>query len=393
MQNYNKKVILKKGKDFPVKNKHLWIFSGAIERAEPYENGEILKVYSSNNEFLGHGYFNSKTTIAGRMLNFSSEDPMTSIKKNINTAVKLRSQLMEGKNTNAYRLINGENDNMPGLIADIYNDILVIQISTVGMDKIKPVVIDSLIDLFGKNITIYERSTMPARRIDGLKDFEGFINGEKKQRTQILENGIKFEVDVAEGQKTGFFLDMREMRSLIGGLSRNKKVLNCFSYSGGFSLYALKGGASYVTSVEISEQANQLSKMNFELNGYDHNKNKIVTQDVFEFLKKDELNYDIVILDPPAFAKKKQDIDNATRKYIELNKLALSKMKPGSILLTCSCSYYMDEESFDKVIKRAGVDTNKDIRLLSKHRMAQDHAINIYNTEFDYLKSRLLYII
>lgn len=393
MQNYNKKVVLKKGKDFPVKNRHQWIFSGAIEKIDNYENGEILKVYSNDGQLLGHGYFNSKTTIAGRMLNFSKEDPILSIKNNIKEAIVLRSKLVSSDTTNAFRLVNGENDNLPGLIADMYNDTIVIQISTVGMDKLKPLVVSSLLDNLSGIKTIYERSTMPSRRIDGLSDHEGFIHGDEKSKIHILENGLKFEIDIVEGQKTGFFLDMREMRSLIGELSKNKSVLNCFSYSGGFSLYALKGGAREVTSVEISEHANELCKTNFKLNGYDHKKHEIITQDVFDFLKKNELGHDIIILDPPAFAKKKQDIDNAFRKYYELNRLVLSKIKPGSILLTCSCSYYMDEDNFDKAIKKAGVDTNRDIRIISRHRMAKDHTINMYQTEFDYLKSRLLYVI
>ena len=393
MPNY-KKVYLKKDKETPLKNQHRWIFSGAIDKADKYEDGEILQVFSSKNELLGHAYMNSKTTIAGRMLNFSNEDPIVSIKKHIKIAFEMRKTLIDTSNTNCYRIINGENDNIPGLTADLYNEVLVIQISTAGMDRLKPTVLPMLAELFNNKISIYEKSSMPSRRIDGLKDSEGWVYGDEKQKVEVAENGIKFLIDFINGQKTGFFLDMREMRKLIGQHSKNKKVLNCFSYSGGFSLYALKAGATLVNSVEISEQANDLAKTNHQLNGFDYNKNTVFTQDTFDFLKKNsKLDYDIVILDPPAFAKKKMDIKNALRRYYELNKQTMSKMNSGSILLTCSCSYHIPDEAFEKMVKKAGIDSGKDLKVISKHRMALDHGINIYHTEFDYLKSLVLYVI
>jgi len=391
MPNY-KKVVLKKDKETPLKNRHQWIFSGAIERADQYTDGEILQVYSNSKELLGHAYFNSKTTIAGRMLNFSNEDPITSIKRNVKTAFEMRKKLIDTQDTNCFRIINGENDNVPGLTADLYNDVIVIQISTAGMDKLKHVIIPILCELFKNKISIYERSSNPSRHIDGLQDFNGWVYGEEKQKVEVKESGIKFIVDFIGGQKTGFFLDMREMRKLIGQLSSGKKVLNCFSYSGGFSLHALKGGAILVNSVEASEQANELCKTNHQINGFDHTKNTIFTQDVFDFIKNNKLDYDIVILDPPAFAKKKIDINNALRKYHELNRSTLSKMKSGSILLTCSCSYHVSAEDFEIMVKKSGIDSGKELRIISKHRMAQDHGINIYHTEFDYLKSLLLYV-
>ncbi len=391
MPNY-KKVILKKDKEAPLRHRHRWIFSGAIERADQYTDGEILQVYSNKNELLGHAYFNSKTTIAGRMLNFSNEDPIASIKRNIKTSFEMRKKLINIDDTNCFRIINGENDNVPGLTADLYNDVIVIQISTAGMDKLKPIVVSTFCELFENKISIYERSSNPSRHIDGLQDFNGWVYGEEKQKIEVKESGIKFIVDFIGGQKTGFFLDMREMRKLIGELSNGKKVLNCFSYSGGFSLHALKGGATTVNSVEASEQANELCKTNHQINGFDHTKNTIFTQDAFDFIKNNKLDYDIVILDPPAFAKKKIDINNALRKYHELNRSTLSKMKPGSILLTCSCSYHVSAEDFETMIKKAGIDSGRELRIISKHRMAQDHGINIYHTEFDYLKSLMLYV-
>jgi 23S rRNA (cytosine1962-C5)-methyltransferase len=387
-----KKVYLKKGKDFQLKNRHRWIFSGAIDKMDAHENGEILKVYSNTKEFLGHAYFNDKTDIAGRMLNFSDEDPLKSIKDNIKKALNMRTQLIDTNRTNCFRAINGENDGLPGLIVDIYNDVAVIQISTLGMDRLRPLIISELSSHLNKGVSIYERSSMGSRKIEGLNNVETHVLGPEKKDTEVLENGIKFIVDFIDGQKTGFFLDMREMRQLIGSLSKNKKVLNCFSYSGGFSLYALKHGANVVQSVEISEQANKIAEQNFDINGFKEHKKDILTMNVFDFIKKEQLDHDIIILDPPAFAKKRSDVKNALTKYYELNRTTLRKMKSGTLLLTCSCSYHVDQDSFDSTIKKAGVDANKELIIISKHRMAMDHSINIYHKEFDYLKSLLIYV-
>jgi len=389
----DKKVVLKKGKETPIKYKHHWIFSGAVQSAPNYEDGDILPVYSAGGELLGHGYFNHKTSICGRMVNFSNEDPLLSIKENIKAAIQLRDAVFYEPKTNCFRLINGEGDLIPGLVVDRYADALVMQINTTGIDKIKDFVLATLVEELKDKIScIYEKSVSSSRKQDGLLPFKGFLYGKEKQKIQVLENNIKFNVDVVNGQKTGLFLDMRNMRSLIKEICKNKTVLNCFGYSGGFSLYALHGGAKNVVTVDISKEATASAIENFEINGFDHTKNKIITADVFDFLKTDSLNYDIIILDPPAFAKKKSDIHNAQKGYKEINKAALSKMPSGSLLLTCSCSYYIDEEMFERVLSSAAKETGRTLKIISKHRLAQDHVINPCHTEFNYLKSLLIYV-
>jgi 23S rRNA (cytosine1962-C5)-methyltransferase len=413
-----KRAVLKKGKDVPIRNFHHWIFSGAIDYIDEYENGEILTVQSNSKDILGHAYFNKTTDIAGRMMNFDNSDPVASLKKNIINSIKLREEIfkLDGaycKNngeTNCFRLINGESDAVPGLIVDKYNDVLVVQIASIGMEKLKGFVLEELKDFYKGSIkTIYERSDMSSRKREGLKPSFGFLytKEDKKEakdntKVEVLEHGIKFLVDFVNGQKTGLFLDMREMRSLIGNLSLDKNILNCFCYTGAFSLHALKGGARSVTSIDISKPALELAETNFELNNFgahlaENNetlnlKNQIINKDVFSFLREQELNYDVIILDPPAFAKKKKDLDNAKKAYYEINHTTFSKMPKGSILLTCSCSYHIDALSFERIIAKAAKDAGRKIKLISKHRLAFDHPINLYHQDFDYLKSLVLYV-
>jgi 23S rRNA (cytosine1962-C5)-methyltransferase len=388
-----KKIYLKPGKEIPVKFKHHWIFSGAVKNAhDKITDGDIVAVYSDRSELLGHGYFNNSTTIQIRMLNFSSQDPIESIRENVANAVVLRNKIF-GKDTNTYRVINGEGDLIPGLVVDRYNTVLVIQIATVGIEALKQTIVDTLIEAtkdWGIE-SIYEKSNMPARGKDGLQNFSGFVWGKEITSTVVLENGIKFEVDFIKGQKTGLFLDMREMRKLVGEYAKGRTVLNCFSYSGGFSLYAAVGGAKSVTSVDSDDGAIELSKKNFEINDL-----KVphlpIAVDAFKFLNDDPLKYDFIILDPPAFAKKKDDIPQAKRGYGQINRLVLSKIPAGSFLLTCSCSYHLDKEEFEQVVKKAASDARRSVKIISKHHLAPDHPININHTEVDYLKSILLYV-
>jgi 23S rRNA (cytosine1962-C5)-methyltransferase len=388
-----KKIYLKPGKEIPVKFRHHWIFSGAVKNAhDKISDGDIVAVYSDRNELLGHGYFNNTTTIQIRMLNFSGQDPLESIKENISNAVALRNKVF-GDDTNTYRVINGEGDLIPGLVVDRYNTVLVIQIATVGIEALKPMLVETLIEAtkdWGIE-SIYEKSNMPARGKDGLQNFAGFVWGKEISSTVVLENNIKFEVDFIKGQKTGLFLDMREMRKLVGEYTKGRTVLNCFSYSGGFSLYAAVGGAKSVTSVDSDDGAIALSKRNFEINDL-----KVphlpIAVDAFKFLNDDPLQYDFIILDPPAFAKKKDDIPQAKRGYGQINRLVLSKIPKGSFLLTCSCSYHLDKEEFEQVVKKAASDARRSAKIISKHHLASDHPININHTEVDYLKSILLYV-
>lgn len=389
-------IYLKKGKEIPIKRRHHWIFSGAISHGAKFADGDICAIYSYSNEFLGHGYCNNKTTIAIRMINYSTEDPLVSLEKNIEKAFQMRINLFSDNNTNAYRLVNGEGDFVPGLIVDRYNNILVLQISTVGIDKLKDKVVEFIKNASNKTGIkidgVYEKSTMSARSKDGLMPFEGLLYGNLTPNTLIEENGIKFIVNIAESQKTGLFLDQREMRKLIGSYSKGKRVLNCFGYTGGFSFYAKAGNAQSVTTIDISEPAISQCKLNYEANNFSLSNDEFLAIDAFDFLRSNSLNFDIVILDPPAFAKKKTDLEKAVKGYAEINRTSLSKMPAGSILLTCSCSYHLSQEMFEEIVKKAAMDAKREVRIISRQRLAADHPININHKEIDYLKSLLLYV-
>lgn len=387
-----KKIFLKKGKEKPLLSKHHWIFSGAIKEAPKLEQGELVEVYTESNTLLGKAYVNPKGSLFARMIAFGTQSLEDALEKSISDAFHLRNTLFQSLDTNCYRLINGEGDRIPGLIVDRYNDHLCIQIGTKGIDRLKDKIVDLLKKFMPDVKCIYEKSDLPTRSQEGLKDFQGVLYGQLDAHLVGIENGYKFHVDLIEGQKTGFFIDQREMRKLIGSLSQNKEVLNCFSYSGGFSIYALKNGAKKVRSVDISKKAVELVEKNIKLNHLDSSDHEAICEDVFEFLKNDPIQDDIVILDPPAFAKKKEDVVQACRGYKEINRLAMLKMKKGALLLTASCSYHVDEKLFQQVLFQAALDAKREVKILSRHHLAMDHPINIFHPEADYLKSFILEI-
>jgi 23S rRNA (cytosine1962-C5)-methyltransferase len=383
-------VILKRNKDKPIRNHHHWIFSGAVKSMPMFEDGAILPVRSDNGDLLGYAYFNRESSIIGRMLSFDETVPLEAIEKNIASALALRKTLLT-ETTNACRLINGEGDSLPGLIVDIYDDVLVIQIATLGMEKLKPFILDVLTTKISPR-AIYEKSILPTRREEGLLDFEGHLCGERVETVEIKEDGVHFLVEILGSQKTGFFLDLREMRRLVKSLAEGRKVLNCFCYTGAFSIAALAGGAAKVDSVDSSERAIELAKRNFVLNSFSLEPNGFFVEDVFEFLRQNDMPYDFIILDPPAFAKKKTDVVEACRGYKDINRLATHKILPQGLLLTFSCSYFVTEALFQKVIFQAAAEARRKVRLLQRHHLAYDHPINIYHPESEYLKSFLLYI-
>lgn len=382
-------VILKKGKEKILKQRHHWIFSGAIDSfPKDYVDGHLIGIYSSTSELLGYGYFNRKCSLAGRVVSFGSEDPYLFLKQSLERAIVMRSTFFADA---SYRLVNGEGDLLPGLIIDKYGSYLVLQIGTLGMEFLKSWIVDQLRELL-PIAGIYEKSTLPTRKEEGLEKQEGLLWGEVPNETEIEEEGVRLKVDLKKGQKTGFFLDQREMRKWIGTLSRGKRVLNTFCYSGGFTLQAMKNQASRVDSVDISADAIELCKKNVALNGFSLNTHGFYAEDVFTFLKEKDLDYDIVILDPPAFAKKKGDIVAAARGYKEINRVALKKMPPKSILLTCSCSYHMGADLFRTVVFQAALEAKRSVKVIGEHRLAVDHPINLYHPESNYLKSLLLYV-
>lgn len=385
-------VILKPGKEVIFQRKHHWIFSGAIDQMpKEIENGNLLPVLSYNRHLLGYAYFNRRSALCGRIVSFNKTPPYEAMKQSLQQAIALRKRFIEKKTTTAYRLVNGEGDYLPGLVIDAYDKCLVIQIGTLGMEKIKPWLIDTLCSLLPIE-GIYEKSLLPTRKEEGLEPFEGLLWGKCNDETRILENGMSFDVSIQRGQKTGFFLDHREMRAQIRSLAAGKSVLNCFSYTGGFTVAALFGGAIRADSVDSSQDAIDRVKNNIVLNGFSNRDCHYYCQDLFHFLKTDLFAYDIIILDPPAFAKKKKDLEAAAKAYRRLNCEMMKKMAPKTVLLSCSCSYHLEAPYFQQIILEAALEAKRDVRIIGRHRLAPDHPINLFHPETDYLKSLLLFL-
>lgn len=384
-------VVLKPGRDKAVRNRHHWIFSGAIRELPGFEDGDILPVRDARGELLGHGYFNRRSSITGRMIAFGDEPPEDAVRRAIERALAMRARFFDPAATNARRLVNAEGDGLPGLIADLYDDVLVLQVATLGMDRLKPLVLDVLRGAL-KPRSVLERSDLPARREEGLPETEGLLAGEPVDRVRILENGISFWVGLAGGQKTGFYLDQRESRRLVRDSAAGRRLLNAFAYTGSFSVCALLGGAVQADSVDTSASALALARDNFELNGLPSEAGVFFNKDVFEFLREPALDHDFIILDPPAFAKKRTDVVAACRGYKDINRLALQRVRVPGLVLTFSCSHFVDEGLFQQVVFQAAHEAGRRVRILQKHRQAFDHPVNVYHPETAYLKGFLLYV-
>jgi 23S rRNA (cytosine1962-C5)-methyltransferase len=353
-------------------------------------DGEIYSVFSSKGELLGRGYFNRGCSLAGRLISFGHNDPCRAIKESLVEALKLRLSVYQ--QPQAFRLVNGESDNLPGLVVDFYGRGLVIQVSTLGMEKLKPLIIEELVRLL-KPEFIYEKSLLPSRKEEGLDDFEGLLYGQFMEPILVEEQGIKFKIYLSQAQKTGFFLDQRQMRQLVRQIASGKKVLDGFSYTGGFSLAALKGGALRVDLVDDSPKALETARENLKLNSSSEDSFRLINQDMFDFLKQQgKLDYDLIVLDPPAFAKKKADLKAATKAYRQLNRLVLERMKARSLLLTFSCSYYINSQLFQKIIFQSALEAGREVKILQRHHQSFDHPVSIFHPESDYLKGFLLYV-
>jgi 23S rRNA (cytosine1962-C5)-methyltransferase len=373
---------LKKGKEKTVRLGHPWIFSGAVLQTDA-KNGTLCRVESFEGDFLGIGYINERSNIRVRMLGHLENVPEGLIHRLIQKSIQRRHCF--DFRSNAKRLVNGENDGLSGLIADLYDDILVLQFGTLGMQNLKEQVIQafqSILQLKG----IYEKSTAISRKEEGLTPSVGWLAGDASMgKVEIYEEDIRFIVDVVQGQKTGFFLDQRQMRYWVRQFVQKKKVLNLCAYSGGFSLHALKAGAADVTSVDLSKDACEQMDRNTKLNGLENH--KIVQSDVFAFLKNCEEKFDFVIVDPPAFIKSRKDIPKGTRAYRELNREALRLVAEGGILMSSSCSHFMEPASFDVLLMEAALLEGRDTKVFQRHIQAFDHLKSIAFREGDYLKS------
>lgn len=378
---------LKKGKEKPILQHHHWIYSGAISTLP--NSGELAEVESSSGDLLGIALLNKGHSISAHMLAFGNETIEEALKSRIAQAAKMRRRLFDPAHTNAFRLINAEGDGIPGLVVDSYGGVLVLQISHPALEPLKDLIV-SLLTLECTPSAIYEKSTSFMRKKSGLEEARGLLYGEAHPEVEILENGLKFTVDIQTGQKTGLFLDQREMRALIREMAAGRRVLNGFAYTGGFSISALAGGASHVDSVEISARCKDPVEKNLALNNLANH--QFIEADFFEFLKETDCRYDLVILDPPAFVKRRESIATGFRAYKELNRLTLAKMPPGSLLLTCSCSYHVDEPLFQNILFRAALEANRKVQILSRHRQALDHPVSLFHPESSYLKSFLLYV-
>ena len=391
MHNMNyPRIVIKKGREIPLLHGHPWIFSGALARADKeIERGEVVLATTNSGQPLALGFFNYGD-IAFRVL---TEDVTAIIDKNfwrrrIREALALRTKIITPA-TDAYRLVNAEGDKLPGLVVDRYGDCLVFSVGTAGIERWREALIEILADETGAK-TIYERSEGRSRKLEGLTDRIGPASGEAPEAMDILENGLRFEVDIQAGQKTGFFLDQRGSRELVGRLSRGASVLNCFSYTGAFSLYAARGGARRVVSVEASAAANEIAARNFRRNGLNPELHPILTADCFEFLRQTTDLYDVIILDPPAFAKSRKDLNRAAHGYKEINMQAARRLAAGGLLATFSCSNHLDEELFGKIVLGAVRDAGKTAQLLSRTSAGPDHPVNLAHPEGRYLKGLFL---
>ncbi len=386
-------LVLKADRDIHVRHKHHAIFQDAVESFPDAPDGAIVEVRSAANEFLCYATLNRKAYICARAIAWEKSEPMGQLRSAIKRAVDLRRALFVDEDTNALRLINAEGDGIPGLIADRYADVLVLQLTTLGMEAMRPWLVKTLQECTGC-AKVFEKSTSTAREKEGLTDVEGWVRGEGPTRIAVRERGIDFLIELAGSQKTGLFLDQREMRSLVRAHAKGRTVLDCCSYVGGFSVSALKGGALAADPVDYDAAALDRAREHATLNGFTAEQMNPAVQDAFEFLRRKPLPraYDFIVLDPPAFAKRSDDIEQASRAYIDLNRMALEHLPAGGLLLTCSCSYHIDVPKFQSIVVHAARQARRSVRIVQRHRQALDHPVNLFHPETDYLKSLLLWV-
>jgi 23S rRNA (cytosine1962-C5)-methyltransferase len=387
-----KKIWLKKNKEKAVIRQHPWLFSGAIMRKDAaIDDGEIVAVHSAADERLGCGYYNGKTQIAVRLLSFGNQDISPDYLRNLITAAAAwRKENPLLGNTDSYRLIFSEGDFFPGLIVDNYNRHLVLQCLTLGIEKLKDTITGILIDDFNP-ASIYERSEHEGRNIEGLGPSRGQVYGTTPEELMISEEGMSFYANLHAGQKTGFYLDQRDNRALVRRLSGGRRVLNLFSYTGGFSVAAAMGGAARVTSVDASAEALDLARKNMELNRLD-TPGGFVRSDIFQYLRDESFTDDFIIIDPPALAKNRASVNNACRGYKDLHLQVASRCPAGTLVLTCSCSRFIDMHLFQMVVFEAFADAGRKAFIIGKHTQPCDHPTSLFCPETEYLKTLLLLV-
>lgn len=389
------KIILKPGKEQSVLRFHPWIFSGAIDKAEGNpEEGDVVEVTDSNGNFLGLGHC-QPGSISVRIFSFQNVEPNLEFwEQKVASAYRLRNivGLTNDTTTNIFRLVHGEGDGMPGLIVDIYGDTAVMQAHSLGMYLIRETLAKAIVNALNGTIkNVYDKSsgTLPFKSIEEKKD--EYIIGNLSS-SELYEYGNRFLVSWEEGQKTGFFIDQRENRKLLGEYSKNRTVLNTFGYTGGFSVAALKAGAKRVVSVDSSAKAIELTNANVALNFGNNAPHESHCSDVFDFFKNTTETFDIIVLDPPAFAKHNNALHNALQAYKRLNAAAIKRIKPGGLLFTFSCSQVVTKENFRNAVFSGAAITKRQVKIIHQLTQPADHPINIYHPEGEYLKGLVLQI-
>ena len=399
------KIILKHGREESLRRFHPWVFSGAIAdiQGNPAE-GDLVAVHAADGTTLAYGHYQIGS-IAVRILSFDDSALRPDFwEEKLSRAFQVRVACglhkTEGKDavsTNCYRLVHGEGDNLPGLIIDYYDGVCVMQAHSVGMFRAKKHISDALLKVYGDTLkAVYDKSSGTAPFKAGLELIDGYMYRREDfsdDEQTVLENGHKFIVNWTEGQKTGFFLDQRENRALVGSLAKGRNVLNLFCYTGGFSIYALANGAKHVDSVDSSKKAMMMVDRNVALNGFDETQHTSLCCDAIDYLREVPVGkYDLMIVDPPAFAKHRGSLKNALRAYQRLNAAAISKVAPGGFVFTYSCSQVVDKEAFALAVFSAAAQCGRSVRILDRLNQPCDHSVNIYHPEGEYLKGLLLYV-
>jgi 23S rRNA (cytosine1962-C5)-methyltransferase len=390
-------IVLKAGREKSLKRRHPWVFSGAVEKAvgDP-QSGDTVLVRSAEGQPLGLAAYSPQSQIRGRVWTFDAAANVDAafLRERVKNALKLRERLPLGAHTNAMRIVHGESDGLPGLIVDRYADVLVAQFLSAGMERWRDAVLDSLVELTGCE-AVFERSDAEVRTLEGLPERAGFVRGNSDAvRCAISEHGLIFRVDVAAGQKTGFFLDQRANRLRVREISAGRDVLDCFCYTGGFAIASLAGGAREVTAIDSSGPAIAVARENLAANALDASCLEFKEADVFLHLR--ELRnrgekFDLIILDPPKFAPTAAQVENASRAYKDINLLALKLLAPGGLLATFSCSGGISPDLFQKIVAGAALDAGADAKIIERFGPAADHPVALEFPEGDYLKGLLVY--
>ena len=387
-------IVLKPKKEESLLRFHPWVFSGAIQRIEgkPAE-GELVEVLDCNRNFLAIGHYQIGS-IAVRVVSFEQQKINDNFwSRKIELAYKMRESIgLVSDANNTFRLVHGEGDSLPGLIVDVYDDTAVMQAHSVGMHETRETIAKAIVaNVPGvKNVYYKSESTLPFKA--DITPEDGYLIGDDTKKYIGLENGLKFQMDWLRGQKTGFFVDQRENRSLLERYAAGKSVLNMFCYTGGFSVYAMRGGATLVHSVDSSAKAIELTDRNIELNFPGDNRHAAYAEDAFKYLNANEKKYDLIILDPPAFAKHRDAVRNALKGYKRLNARGFEAIKPGGILFTFSCSQVISKEQFRLAVFSAAAESKRNVRILHQLSQPADHPINIYHPEGEYLKGLVLWV-